>query len=166
MKEDLIKLFKKYGVVQYGPVKLSNGEVSDVYLNVKKAYGYPEALNQISEYLVSIIEKKATCIASSGFGGNSLASVISLKKNLNLTIIREKEKDYGKGGLIEYYVPCQTDKIIIVDDVFTTGRNLKKIIEVLSPTGAEILGSYVVVKRGKGNPNIPLKFLLTLEDLT
>ena len=56
-------------------------------------------------------------------------------------------------------------EVVLVDDVFTTGGSLRKMIEVIRSTGAEILGCYVVVKRGEGELEVPLHYLFVAEDL-
>ena len=70
---------------------------------------------------------------------------------MNLTLVRDEPKKHGKGGWIDGYVPNEQDKVVLVDDVFTTGGSLRKLIKILEPTKAEIIGVYVVVKRGEGS---------------
>jgi len=62
-------------------------------------------------------------------------------------------------------MPKEGDKVAIVDDVFTTGKSLQKIVDVIIPTGAEIVGCYVLVKRGEGQTSVPVESLLHMEDL-
>lgn len=165
MSNELIKKLKKLDIIYRKSVNLKNAGVSDFYVDVKKAYGYPDALNSISDELWKKMTQNITTVATSGYGGLSLATVISLKHNLNLTFVRDEPKKYGKGAQIDGYIPNKRDKVAIIDDVFTTGGSLRKIIKILKPTGAKILGCYVVVKRGEGNLQVPLTHLLTPEDL-
>ena len=69
--------------------------------------------------------------------------------------------------MIDGYVPTEKDKIAIVDDVFTMGTSMAKIIKALNKTGAKIIAGYVVVNRGEVSKFIiPIKSLLTAEKLT
>jgi len=165
MIDELIAKLRQLDIVYHNSVNLKNAGVADFYVDVKKSYGYPDALKLISQLLWEQINKEATCIATSGYGGISPASVISVQQDLNLTLIRDKQKGYGKSGWIDGYVPNENDKVAIVDDVFTTGGSLKQIIEVLEPTKAKVLGCYVIVKRGEGELNVPLSYLINAEDL-
>lgn len=165
MIEELIRKLKLLDIVFRESVNLKNAGASDFYVDVKKAYGYPDVLNSISDELWKRIGEKATCIATAGYGGLSPSTIISSRYHRHLTLVRDEPKKHGRGGWIDGYVPNEQDKIAIVDDVFTTGGSLRKIIEVLKPTGAEILGCYVVVKRGDGNLQVPLNYLLTAEEL-
>ena len=165
MNNELVRILKQLDIISREPVKLKTAEASNFYVDVKKAYGYPDALDSISDELWKEIGERVTCIATAGYGGLSPSTIISSRHHLYLTFVRDEPKKHGKGGWIDGYVPNEQDKIAIVDDVFTTGGSLRKIIEALEPTGAEILGCYVVVKRGDGNLQVPLKYLLTTEEL-
>lgn len=165
MSRDLIQILKPLEIILREPVTLASGMTSDFYLDVKKAYGYPRALNMIAEELWERIDKRATCIATAGYGGLSPATLISSRHNLNLTLVRDEPKKHGKGGWIDGYVPNEQDKVALIDDVFTTGGSLRKLIEILEHIKAKIIGAYVVVKRGEGDLPIPLTYLLTSEEL-
>lgn len=155
-----LKEFKRNGVFN-----LSSGGVSEVYFDLKEAFGNPELLNCIANNLYTLVDKKPDFVAARGLGGVTLATAISLKHGINLTLVRDKQKDYGTCRLIEGYAPKQNDSGIIVDDVFTVGTSLKKSIDILKPTGAQIIGCYTIVKRGEGELSVPLHYLYTLEDL-
>jgi len=164
MENDLVQVLKPLEIMLREPITLASGATSDFYMDVKKAYGHPKALNMIAERLWERMDKRATCIATAGYGGLSPATVISSRHNLNLTLVRDEPKKHGRGGWIDGYVPNEQDKVVLVDDVFTTGGSLRKLIKILEPTKAEIIGVYVVVKRGEGNLSVPLTYLLTPEE--
>ena len=165
MNSELIRKLKEIDIIYCGDVKLKHAGASNFYVDVKKAYGYPYMLNFISDELWKKMKEEITCIATAGYGGMSLASVISSRHDLNLILVRDEPKKYGKEGWIDGYVPNGEDKIAVVDDVFTTGGSLRKMIGALEPTKAKILGCYVVCKRGEGELTVPLTFLFTPEDL-
>jgi orotate phosphoribosyltransferase len=96
MKEKLLKRLKELDIVYREPVKLKHGEISEFYVDIKKAYGYSDVLNLSTDCLWEIIDKKTTCIAAMGYGGISPASTIASKYGLNLSLIRETEKQLGK----------------------------------------------------------------------
>lgn len=165
MNDELIRKLKQLDIIYSGPVNLKNAGASDFYVDIKKAYGYPDVLNKVSDELWKKIDKEVTCIATAGYGGLSPATVISSKHNLYLALVRDEQKKHGRRGWIDGYVPNEQDRVAIVDDVFTTGGSLRKIVGILEPTGAEIVGCYVVVKRGDGEIQVPVTYLLTLEEL-
>ena len=165
MDEFLIRRLKEIGVVCKTDVELKHAGSSGIYFNIKKAYGYPELLQLICSALWEQIDKNLTCLATTGYGGNSPATLLSADHYKYLTLIREAPKEYGLQGLIEGYMPTKQDSVAIIDDVCTTGKTMEKAIEVVYATGAKVLGCYVIVQRGEAKLSVPLHYLLTAEDL-
>ena len=158
---------KRLKIVKKGKFVLTSGKTSDFYVDMKKVLGYPKVSEMICSELCGIIDKKATCIASIGYGGLPLAARVSLKLELPLVVVREKPREHGLKNLIDGYVPTKKDKVAIVDDVFTMGTSISKIAKALSGTGAKILAGYVVVNRGDASKfNIRIESLLTVNELT
>ncbi len=160
----LIEKLNQLNILERQRVILKSKKGSDFYIDIKKAYGYPDILNEITGKLYILIPKEANCIAASDYGGLPIAAAISSTYGLNLILIRNKRKNYGLNRLIDGYIPNRKDKVAIVDDVITTGSSLKKIIQVIKPTKAKILGCYVVVNRGKTDLKYPLRWLFEARD--
>ena len=156
--------FVKDAIV-YGDFLLSSGNKADFYVNIKKIYGNPAALRILENEFWNITDKNATCIAANGYGGIPPAAVISATHHLAMSVVREQVKDHGLQNIIEGYVPTAQDKIIIIDDVLSTGKTLQSMITTLRPTGATILAAYVVVQRGDGAVDIPVTSLFKVEEI-
>ena len=165
MSKELIKKLRELDIVDEGKFVLANGEESHYYINIKKAFGDPDALSLMTNELWGEIDDRTNCIAAAGYGGIPLATSISLLHGLNLTLVRNTPKKHGREVLIDGHLPTKGDKVSIVDDVFTTGGSLKEVIEVLEHTGAEVLGCHVVVKRGEGELKVPFNYLMKAEEL-
>lgn len=165
MIQELISRLKQVPVVERGTVELKNAGTSNYYINIKKAYGNPDLMFLLCKNLWKKIPNEVTCIAGSGHGGIPLATRISGLYTRKLALVRDGAKDHGLNNLVDGYVPTDKDKIAIVDDVFSTGGSLRKTIETLTPTGAEILGCYVIVKRGEGQLSVPWSYLMAAEEL-
>ncbi|MBI4141197.1 hypothetical protein HY485_05160 [Candidatus Woesearchaeota archaeon] len=168
-KHTLVASLKEIGVIHHGTVNLSHAGQSDIYFNIKKAYGHPGALNIICEALWSLILKHTpygpTCLAAIGYGGITPASVLSQQHYRNLILVRNELKQHGLQQHIEGYKPNNTDLVAIIDDVCTTSGTLQKAVDIIQQTGARVTGCYVVLKRGEGKLSVPLRYILTPEDL-
>lgn len=163
----LIRELQKIAVVKKGRFVLTSGETSDFYIDIKKVLGHPKVSEIVCKEFCKIINKKATCVASIGYGGLPLAARVSLKLKLPLVVVREKPRKHGLKNLIDGYVPTNKDKVAIVDDVFTMGTSMAKIIKALAGTKAKITGGYVVVNRGEGLKfKIPIRSLVNVGKLT
>jgi len=165
MKEKLIRELKRVGVVERGVFKLKSGVVSDYYIDMKKAFGYPEVMRLLVDLVSELVSEEANCVACQGHGGMPLATAISLKLGLKLVLVREKAKDHGRNTLIDGYVPNERDRIWIIDDVFSNGTSVRNTEAVLKQTGANIIGCSVILKRGDGAIDFPLNYILEAKDI-
>lgn len=122
---DLVNL----GVVKKGTWTLANGEETDTYYDFRICFGYPEILDKLAELLWHNTYSyfNATCVAANGYGGVPLAVALSLQQHLRLTLVRDAAKDHGTQNILEGYIPNAADKVLIVDDVLTTGANITKV---------------------------------------
>ncbi|OGM99381.1 MAG: hypothetical protein A3B91_00485 [Candidatus Yanofskybacteria bacterium RIFCSPHIGHO2_02_FULL_41_29] len=144
----LARELKKLKIVKRGRVVLKSGEVSDFYVDMKKAFGDPRAFSLICSELCKIIDKRATCVAGSGHGGLPLATAVSLRLKLPLVLVRDSDKKHGLSKLIDGYVPGKKDKVVVIDDVFSSGTSISNTVRALNKTKSKIVAGYVVVSRG------------------
>ena len=164
MKENLVNTIKQFSI-RKEPIILRSGEKSNIYIDIKKSYGVPGFLSEASHEIHKIIDKKATCVAGMGIGGISLASVYGELYKIPVCIIRDKPKERGTKSQIEAYIPTEKDKIIILDDVYTSGSSIKDTAKILQSINAEIIQACVILTRNMPNLNFPTKSILILEDV-
>ena len=148
-KNSIINLLKKEEIIKYGNFKLRSGLNSNYYCDIKKALGKPKLLEIIVREISKLIPKETTCIAGSGYGGITLASLVSYKKKLPLILVRDKVKNHGTKKTIDGYIPNKKDFVCIVDDVFTTGSSISDTRQKLSPTKCKFVKPLVFLNRSK-----------------
>ena len=149
MPQPLIKLLLKQNILKYGDFTLRSGIKSNYYCDIKEALGHPKILNLIRNELVKRVPKNSTCIAGSGYGGITLASLVAHTLKLPLVLVRDKVKDHGTKKLIDGYIPTNKDVVCIIDDVYTTGSSITDTIEKLSPLKVRLAKPVVVLNRSK-----------------
>lgn len=164
-KEDILSLFRKIGIIYKEPVTLRSGVISDFYCDIKKAYGCPELLNALADEIGKKLPAFGTCVAASGYGGLPIAAVVAARFGKKFVAVRDIAKKYGKGGLMDGYIPTEKDIITIIDDVLTTGSSIKTTLAGLAQTKGKIDGAIIVVKRGEAKLPIPCNHLFTIEEL-
>ncbi len=160
-KKKLLEKLISIGIIHKQPVVLRSGKVAEFYCDIKKAFGESEILNGLADEIGKLLPKNTTVIAVSGYGGLPLGAVICSRHNKKLCAVRSKEKDHGKGGLIDGYVPNKKDKVVIVDDVLTSGSSVREVIESLKSIGIKAERAVVVVKRG--DPVLKIKYDFVFE---
>ena len=166
-------------IIEYEPVELAHGKISDYYVGIKEAYGYPGILQKFANYVVLSLGLEInnfSCVVGSGYGGVPLATAVfsrlSLLWNIKLSMFRDNPKEHGKPSMFDGYPLKKLNrnkKIIIVDDVFTTGESIRKIIEALLSEGFEVGKIFVICNRsGIKKPminGIEIEYLFTVEKL-
>jgi len=143
----LLKQLKECGAIQFGVFKLASGKESQYYVDIKKASTNPEILKEIAENMERYVD--AERIAGMALGAVPIAVALSLKTRIPFVIIRKEEKMYGTAKQIEGEIK-QGEKVIVVEDVATTGGSVKKAVDVLRSAGANCERALVVVDRKEG----------------
>lgn len=156
--------------------KLASGAISDTYIDCKKT-----TLTAKGSYLIgNILFDRISHLNVDAIGGLTLGadpialavSQISYSKNhpINAFIVRKDPKEHGLKQAIEGDVR-QGDKVIIVDDVITTGSSTIKAIQRAREFGLNIIKVIVLVDRqegGKANildQNVDIEAITTKQDL-
>jgi orotate phosphoribosyltransferase len=160
----LIEALRRAGVVRHGRFVLKSGARSNVYIDMKKAWGNPVLLRMIARAMARRLPKSATCIAVSGYGGLPLGTAVSLASNLPLTLVRETPKNHGRRTWLDGYLPTARDRVAVLDDVYTSGTGLRQIVRVIRQTRARVAGRLVVVDRSQ-RPRSDVTALVQLQTL-
>src|SRR5438132_392370 len=89
------------------------------------------------------------CIASVPTSGLVIASALSIETIKPLIYVRHKQKDYGTGNVIEGKI-SEGSRIVLVDDVGTTGLSLLNAIKSLKDAKMMVIAAFVIVNRSEG----------------
>jgi len=169
-KKTLIELLKENDVIKFGDFTLSSGKKSDYYVDMKKAITLPEILSCVAHLITIDIEgSDVTKVAGPALGAVPIATATSLISKKPMLMIRKQKKSYGTSKQIEGEL-VEGDRVVIVEDVTTTGGSLLKAIDVIEDNGGKITKAFVIVDREEGakdkfeERNIEFKPLLTISE--
>jgi len=159
----LAEILRSVGAVKHGDFVLSSGKRSSIYIDIKQAVTKAEILDLIAEKMEKLVRElefdKIACIE---LGGVPIAVALSLKTKKDLVIFRKERKDYGveedKIGEIN-----EGERFLIVEDVITTGRSVRRVVERIERGGGVVAGIVAVVDRQESDLNV--LSLLKLSDL-
>ncbi|MEH7613529.1 orotate phosphoribosyltransferase [Gottfriedia acidiceleris] len=152
-----------------GEFKLRSGLVSNEYFDKYLFESNPILLNEIADQLSKLIPD-TEILAGLEMGGIPIATALSLKTGIPVVFVRKKAKAYGTCKLAEG-IDVQNKKVCIVEDVVTTGGQIKLSAEDLKQVGANVKDVLCVIDRkqnGKENlyeAGLILHSLLTMDDL-
>lgn len=148
LKQELINC----GAVKFGDFTLASGKKSKYYVDIKQAIGDPEKLKLIgNEIWIEILSKdiRFDAIACVELGGVPIGVMLSQISGNPLIIVRKEVKDHGiKNNIIGKITKGM--KVLLVEDVTTTGGTVIKAINVLQEAGAKVHNVISVVDRGEG----------------
>jgi orotate phosphoribosyltransferase len=164
-RTSFVRRLRKIGVLEEGQFTLRSGKKTNFYCNIKKSFGSSEILNLLADQIAKKIPKNANCVVASGLGGLPLASVVSSRFGYNLVMVREELKSHGRKKLIDGYFPIKGDRLIIIDDVLTTGVSISHTLRVLKTTKASVVSAIIVLERESPKLSIPYRSILKIRDL-
>ena len=139
----------------FGDFVLSSGRRSDFYFNGKQV-----TLDGRGLYLVSLLVlERCRVLGIDAIGGLTLgadpiasgvAALSGPDRPLRAFIVRKEVKEHGTGALIEGPPLRAGDRVMVVDDVITTGGSLLKAVDALAGEPVEIVETLAVVDRQEG----------------
>ena len=88
-------------------------------------------------------------VAGPALGAVPIATAVALHSGIPMLMIRKAQKDYGTSKLIEGHLK-EGDRVIVVEDVTTTGNSLLKAVKAVVDNGGIVERTFVVVDREEG----------------
>lgn len=155
MKNTLLNLLKKDAVFKK-KIKLSSGKISNFYVDVRRVSLSSKGIYLISKAIWNIIKKdRPTAIGGPTLGADPIIAGICMiahqeGKKLKGFIMRREPKKHGRQNLIEGKELTKGERVIIIDDVATTGASLINALLILRHYKIKILKAMVVVDREEG----------------
>lgn len=151
-----------------GSFKLRSGQTSSEYFDKYRFESDPKLLKAIAEQMAPLVPKGTEILAGLEMGGIPVATALSLVTGLPTLFVRKKAKDYGTCQFAEGR-DYKGKKLLIIEDVVTTGGQVLLSTEDLRKSGAIVEDVLCVIHRGTGNPLAQAKLnlhpLFTMEEL-
>jgi orotate phosphoribosyltransferase len=162
-QDEVVKLFEKIGVMKKGHFRLSSGLHSDTYLQCASLQQYPQHNAAICNILVEQIKSfQPTLVVGAAVGG--IISCYELARQLSARCIFA-ERDQGKLTFRRSFHMEPTDRVVVVEDVITTGKTTKELLSLIKDFDLSPLALCSIVDRtmGKIDFSHPLFSVLKVE---
>ena len=124
------------------PFTWASGWKSPFYCDNRKTLSYPALRTFVKENLAKMIKTnfpEATAVAGVATGAIAQGALVSDELGLPFCYVRSKAKDHGMGNLIEGTLP-KDSKVVVVEDLISTGGSSLKAVEALRAAGFTIVG--------------------------
>ncbi|TET78328.1 MAG: orotate phosphoribosyltransferase [Candidatus Heimdallarchaeota archaeon] len=169
---ELTKHIIENGILKFGDFTLKSGKKSWFYIDLRLIPSYPDTFNLAIRCFKVLLDKIDECDAVAGVavGGIPFSSVIGYKLKIPSLVVRTHQKDYGLKKKIEGIAKAGA-KIVLVDDLITTGSSKIPGILALREKGFILKNMVVLIDRSQGNLGqieeigVKLHSFVTIEDI-
>lgn len=162
-QEEVLNIFKESGALLEGHFLLTSGKHSRQYMQCAKVLQYPQHGGRLGEALAaSFQDQEIDLVIGPATGGILVAYEVGRALGTK-AIFAEREQ--GEMTLRRGFQLEPGQKVLVVEDVITTGGSVKEVIDLVRAHGAEPIGVGVLVNRsgGKADFGLPLVSLLEMK---
>ena len=140
-----------------GSFTLASGRQSDLYIDCRLTTMHPEGLSLIGPLGLAAIQRQswaADAVGGLTLGADPVSYAIAYASQLAGTpvrafTVRKEAKTHGTGKLIEGAF-LAGDRVVVIEDVITTGGSALKAVAAIRAAGGVVLGVLAVVDREEG----------------
>jgi orotate phosphoribosyltransferase len=152
-----------------GDFVLSSGKKSRFYVDKYLFSTEPDLLRDLAYEISTKLPADTQRLAGIELGAVPLVTAVALHGDLSYVIVRKAAKEYGTGNRVEGRPLEVGEKVVLIEDVVTTGAQALRAMEILEEAEAKVLGILAVLdRREEGSAYLggyPFGALLGMEDL-
>jgi orotate phosphoribosyltransferase len=134
------------------PFQLSSGSLSYDYIDGKRALAKGSSLKIAAECILSLADSLGISFDAVGgltMGADPLAHAVSIASGVSWFSVRKEPKAHGKQRLIEGSELGPGVRVVLVDDVITTGASIIKALDAIEALGGSVVLAVSLVDRGE-----------------
>jgi orotate phosphoribosyltransferase len=162
-REALLDLFRKSGALLEGHFRLTSGLHSSGYLQCALVLQHPEHAEVLGRALADRMRHvRPTLVLSPALGGVVIGHEVA--RALGVRAMFAERQD-GALTLRRGFVIAETDRVLVVEDVLTTGGSPRETMQVARAAGGPVVGAAAIVDRsggGVGSPRFEVPFAALL----
>ena len=144
----MLDVFKTTGALLDGHFKLTSGRHSNTYFQCAKVLQHPEHLTSVCQKIADHFSGKGVeTVISPAIGGIVVGTEVG--RQLGVKTIFAERKD-GVMTIRRGFSLEPDEKVLVIEDVITTGGSVAEVIELLKRSGATVVGVGSVVDRSTG----------------
>lgn len=142
------QVFRDTGALQKGHFLLTSGLHSDTYLQCALVLQHPRIAQQLAEAMAEkLTGQKIDVVVGPAMGGVTWAYQLGLTLGCR-AVFTERSEDVMT--LRRGFFIGQGEKVLVAEDVSTTGGSAKEVVRLLEGSGADVVGVALIVDRTAG----------------
>ena len=161
-QESVLALFRQSGALLEGHFKLSSGLHSDRYLQSALVLQHPEFAEALGRALADKTRHlQATVVLSPALGGIVIGQEVG--RAMHIRAIFAERQD-GKLVIRRGFTLAPSDRVVVIEDVITTGLSTRETCDAAEALGAQVMGAGAIIDRGTdpARLHMPLQALVRM----
>ncbi len=174
-RQTLLQLFVDFAY-QEGDFVLSSGQSSSYYINGKEVTLRAEGLLAIARLILLMLPEDTQAVAGLTLGADPIVAAVSTVsalegRSISALIVRKEAKGHGTQAYIEGPRLSEKAKVVVLEDVVTTGKSAMLAVERLRNAGYQVEEIITLVDRLQGgaefyqSQNLKFQALFTITDI-
>jgi orotate phosphoribosyltransferase len=162
---DVERIFRDAGAFREGHFVLASGKHSPRYLEKFQVLQWPNHTERLCETIAALWRSASPdTVAGPTTGGIILAHEVARQLGTRAVYAERNENGPGRAFRRGFQL-APSERVLVVDDIMTTGGSLQETIDAVSAAGAEVIGAAVLVDRSGGSTNlsVPLHALWSVD---
>jgi orotate phosphoribosyltransferase len=153
-KIEIAKILHNIDALKFGVFKLTSGKPSPYYIDLRVVPSFPDAFQQICDFYRQYITAQIGTenfdrIAGVPLAGIPFASQIAYNLKKPFLYVRKGMRHHGRQRRVEGIL-VSGDRVLLVDDLVTTGLNLKNAAEAIRAEGGVVKEAVALLDREEG----------------
>ena len=155
-RDELLDLFRRSGALLDGHFRLSSGLHSTGYLQCALVLQYPDHAEALGRAIAARVRGlRATVILSPALGGVVIGHEVG--RALGVRAMFAERQD-GALTLRRGFMLAEADRVLVVEDVLTTGGSTRETMQVATASGGRVVGVASIVDRSGGTATFDVPF--------
>jgi orotate phosphoribosyltransferase len=163
-RDDIIRLFESVGAIRTGHFELSSGRHSATYIQCALVLCHPQRAEQLGRALAEKFKDHSlACVVSPALGGVIIGHEVARALGVRALFVERDQS--GQMALRRGYEITPGERVLVVEDVWTTGGSTRETIGVVEQGGGLVVAAGALIDRsgGRAELNVPAYALLDLE---
>jgi orotate phosphoribosyltransferase len=150
--DDVIQRFKNTGALLEGHFVLTSGLHSEIYLQCALVLQHPDEAEQLGRAIAQMYrDKNIQLVVAPAIGGLVIGHEVA--RALGARFIWT-ERESGKMTLRRGFSITPGERVLVVEDVITTGGSTRETIDTIRAAGAEVVGAASIIDRSSGAADV------------
>jgi orotate phosphoribosyltransferase len=162
-QEEVLRLFEEKQALLTGHFRLSSGLHSDKYLQCALVLQHPDIAERMGAAIADLFsDTRPECVVGPAIGGIVIAQEVGRALGVR-AMFSEREGD--SMTLRRGFSVAKGERVLVVEDVITTGGSVQEAVDALVAMGADVVGVGVIIDRSgdRATFSVPFKSLARLE---